>query len=102
MAYPVVGDVAKLDMLNIRGLAIQWLVMWQSWICSIYVAYPVVGDVAKLDMLNIATWLIQWLVMWQSWIYALGFLYLIHACGTVNSTLCDHSMMCLHVLSLFM
>ena len=34
MAYPVVGDVAKLDMLNIHGLA----------------TYPVVGDVAKLDI----------------------------------------------------
>ena len=71
MAYPVVGDVAKLDMLNMATWLIQWLVMWQSWICSIYVAtwlsYPVVGDVAKLDMLNIC---IQWLVMWQSWIYA--------------------------------
>ena len=84
----MVGDVAKLDMLNIRGLAIQWLVMWQSWICSIWprglssgwsagygqytwLSYPVVGDVAKLDMLNMATWLIQWLVMWQSWIWSI-------------------------------
>ena len=33
----MVGDVAKLDMLNIA----TWL------------SYPVVGDVAKLDMLNI-------------------------------------------------
>ena len=33
----MVGDVAKLDMLNIAT--------WPS--------YPVVGDVAKLDMLNI-------------------------------------------------
>ena len=41
MAYPVVGDVAKLDMVNIRGLAIQWLVMWQSWIYAsmLFAAY---------------------------------------------------------------
>ena len=45
----MVGDVAKLDMLN--G----------------YV-YPVVGDVAKLDICSMAM-CIQWLVMWQSWIY---------------------------------
>ena len=36
ISYPVVGDVAKLDMFNVHGLAIQWLVMWQSWICSIW------------------------------------------------------------------
>ena len=37
MTYPVVGDVAKLDILYVR----TWLTM----------IYPVVGDVAKLDML---------------------------------------------------
>ena len=37
-SYPVVGDVAKLDMFNVHGLAIQWLVMWQSWISSMYMA----------------------------------------------------------------
>ena len=34
MCNPVVGDVAKLDMLNI----------------DMYMAYPVVGDEAKLDI----------------------------------------------------
>ena len=53
ISYPVVGDVAKLDMFNVT-----WL------------SYPVVGGVAKLDMLNIRGLAIQWLVMWQSWIYA--------------------------------
>ena len=48
----MVGDVAKLDMLNVYGLAIQCMV----------------GDVAKLDMLNVHGLAIQWLVMWQSWI----------------------------------
>jgi len=62
MTNPVVGDVAKLDLLYItchdimayHNIAIQWLVMWQSWICFSYVllimSYPVVGDVAKLDI----------------------------------------------------
>ena len=50
-----------LDMFNVHGLAIQWLVMWQSWICSM--AYPVVGDMAKLDMYNVHGLAIQWLVM---------------------------------------
>ena len=65
----MVGDVAKLDMLNIATWLIQWLVMWQAGYAEYtWLSYPVVGDVAKLDMLNMATWLIQWLVMWQSWI----------------------------------
>ena len=56
ISNPVVGDVAKLDML--LKLPIQWLVMWQSWICfhSNY-SNLVVGDVAKLDMLNISTYM---------------------------------------------
>jgi len=41
MTNPVVGDVANLDLLYMachdimayQNKAIQWLVMWQSWIC---------------------------------------------------------------------
>jgi len=80
----VVGDVAKLDILYMymcHGLLhdIQWLVMWQSWICihvhvpwfitkykamAYHKKYPVVGDVAKLDMLYMhgLSQNIQWLV----------------------------------------
>jgi len=75
--YPVVGDVAKLDMLYMymcHGLSqnikpwlitknIQWLVMWQSWICYTCMAYHKISSgwcVAKLDMLYM--YMLPWLI----------------------------------------
>ena len=46
-SYPVVGDVAKLDMFNISNPVV-------GDVAASQISYPVVGDVAKLDMLNIS------------------------------------------------